>query len=141
MSRPLPVFYTLGHPKVTFAIFASGRVASWGGQDIHYVRKNYLKFLKKVAPLGLDRSKISAPHIRMIVATVDYGDRLDLENLSHRLHGSKYEPERFPGLIWRRPEHLAVLLFRSGKCIITGASSHKLLRATFDEISRELGAR
>ena len=50
----------------------------------------------------------------------------DLQSIALGLDGAEYEPEQFPGLIYRLSEpKTAILLFRSGKVVCTGAKSMK----------------
>jgi len=60
--------------------------------------------------------------IENVVASTSLGRELDLKAIALALGGSEYEPEQFPGLIYRIKEpKTAILLFRSGKVVCTGA--------------------
>src|SRR5689334_17456075 len=62
--------------------------------------------------------------IENVVASTSLGDELDLQSIALGLDGAEYEPEQFPGLIYRLKEpKTAILLFRSGKVVCTGAKS------------------
>ncbi|MEM4058504.1 MAG: TATA-box-binding protein, partial [Thermoplasmata archaeon] len=66
-----------------------------------------------------NESKIN---IENIVASTTLAEKLDLSKIALALDGSEYEPEQFPGLIYRLTEpKTAVLIFRSGKVNCTGA--------------------
>ncbi len=57
------------------------------------------------------------------MASANLGIELDLTELALNLNGAEYEPETFPGLIFRLKEpKTATLLFRSGKLVCTGAT-------------------
>jgi transcription initiation factor TFIID TATA-box-binding protein len=61
-----------------------------------------------------------------IVASVNLGGRIDLERTTYMLDRTMFEPEQFPGLIYRMTEPKVVfLLFTSGKCVCTGARSEE----------------
>ena len=69
---------------------------------------------------------LSNPEIEIVnvVATIDLGERVDLEIADDLLENVMYEPEQFPGLIYRMQEPKAVfLIFASGKVVCTGARS------------------
>jgi transcription initiation factor TFIID TATA-box-binding protein len=67
---------------------------------------------------------ISKYKIENVVASASLGTELDLQSLAVSLDGADYEPEQFPGLIYRVKEpKTATLLFRSGKIVCTGAKS------------------
>ena len=62
--------------------------------------------------------------IENVVASTSLGDALDLQAIALGLDGAEYEPEQFPGLIYRlKQPKTAILLFRSGKVVCTGAKS------------------
>ena len=59
-----------------------------------------------------------------IVGTATIGDHFDLHSLALNLEGAEYEPEQFPGLIYRRKQpKAAFLIFMSGKVVCTGTKS------------------
>jgi transcription initiation factor TFIID TATA-box-binding protein len=75
----------------------------------------------KVPPPGISMVKI---RIENVVASTSLGDELDLQSIALGLDGAEYEPEQFPGLIYRlKQPKTAILLFRSGKVVCTGAKS------------------
>jgi transcription initiation factor TFIID TATA-box-binding protein len=62
--------------------------------------------------------------IENVVASTTLGDELDLQSIAFTLEGAEYEPEQFPGLIYRlKDPKTAILLFRSGKVVCTGGKS------------------
>ncbi|MGP8159587.1 MAG: TATA-box-binding protein, partial [Thermoplasmata archaeon] len=64
--------------------------------------------------------------IENVVASTSLGDELDLHSVAVALNGAEYEPEQFPGVIYRLKEpKTAVLLFRSGKVVCTGGKSKR----------------
>ena len=55
------------------------------------------------------------------MASTSLGDELDLPSVALTLEGAEYEPEQFPGVIFRlKQPKTAILLFRSGKVVCTG---------------------
>ena len=64
--------------------------------------------------------------IENVVSTANLGGKVDLETAAAYMDNLMYEPEQFPGLIYRMKEPKVVLLiFASGKMVITGAKSSK----------------
>ncbi len=62
--------------------------------------------------------------IQNVVASTTIGDELDLDSISEKFENAEYEPEQFPGLVFRVKEpKTAALIFRSGKVVVTGAKS------------------
>ena len=83
---------------------------------------------------------IEALEIQNVVASSAIGQEIDLEALATDLEGVDFDPEKFPGLIYRIEEpHATALIFRSGKLVCTGADSvdgvHEALEATFETLS------
>ena len=81
--------------------------------------------------------------VENVVASSDIGQELDLETLSEDLAATDYDPDNFPGLVYRMHDpKAAALIFRSGKVVCTGAKSvddvTTALEYVFDEL-RELG--
>jgi transcription initiation factor TFIID TATA-box-binding protein len=57
-----------------------------------------------------------------IVASAGLGGKIDLEQAVSKLVKTMYEPEQFPGLIYRMDEpKVVILLFASGNLVCTGA--------------------
>ena len=67
------------------------------------------------------------PIVRNVVATLNIGKKLNLEVLGGNLSRSRYLPTQFPGLIFRIPNLSTILIFSSGKMVITGAKSEEEL--------------
>jgi len=64
--------------------------------------------------------------IQNIVASINLGGRVHLEEAARRLPRSMYEPEQFPGLIHRMLDpKTVILIFSSGKLVCTGAKTEK----------------
>ena len=81
--------------------------------------------------------------VENVVASTDIGRELALDSLAMDLSGSEYDPDNFPGLIYRTQEPKAAnLIFRSGKIVCTGANTvddvHSSLQ-TVCETLRDLG--
>jgi len=74
--------------------------------------------------------------IENVVASTTLGTALDLQSIALRLDGAEYEPDRFPGLIYRLKEpKTAILLFHSGKAVCTGGKSWKQVDETIRTVS------
>src|SRR5256885_15791293 len=79
--------------------------------------------------------------IENVVASTSLGHELDLKAISLALGGSEYEPEQFPGLIYRIKEpKTAILLFRSGKVVCTGAKNTANVRIAIAMVAKQIKA-
>jgi transcription initiation factor TFIID TATA-box-binding protein len=71
--------------------------------------------------------------IENIVATAEFGIKINLDRLVERIAGAEYNPDAFPGLIIRR-HRSSVLLFSTGKAVITGSKSEEELERNVSEL-------
>ncbi len=79
--------------------------------------------------------------IENVVASTSLGEELDLQAIARVLGGAEYEPEQFPGLIFRLKEpKTAILLFRSGKVVCTGAKSLENVKTAIDLVAKQIAA-
>jgi len=113
--------YRIKDPKAAMLVFSSGKVVCTGARSIADVRKAVAKVAKKIRSLKLDVPKKYSIQIENIVASAQIPARLDLDKIAFELENSEYEPDQFPGLVFRMKDpKAALLLFSSGKVICTG---------------------
>ncbi len=95
--------------------------------------KMYAKMIKKQ---GTPDVKLQDFKIQNIVGSCGVSFAISLESLNtgHSAY-STYEPELFPGLIYRmhKPK-IVLLIFASGKIVLTGAKSREDIYTAFDNI-------
>jgi transcription initiation factor TFIID TATA-box-binding protein len=79
--------------------------------------------------------------VENIVASTSFVEKLDLDAISQGLEKAKYEPEQFPGLVYRIDEpKVAMLLFGSGKIVCTGACRIEDVTKAIQKISDDLSS-
>ena len=77
--------------------------------------------------------------LQNIVASTSFADKLDLDVIAQSLEEAEYEPEQFPGLVYRLSSpKTATLLFRSGKANCTGAKNIEDVKTTINIIAEKL---
>jgi len=79
--------------------------------------------------------------IQNVVCTAELGKSLNLNALAIGLglEKTEYEPEQFPGLIYRSADFdSVVLLFASGRIVITGSPDLDSAERTFRMLSEEV---
>jgi len=118
--------FRLRKPKTATLIFSSGKMVCTGAkserESIKAVR-TVVKMIKKEGFLIKSEPQIE---IQNIVASVDLHGKIDLEAAAEQLDNVMYEPEQFPGLIYRMAEpKVVILMFASGKLVCTGAKEEK----------------
>jgi transcription initiation factor TFIID TATA-box-binding protein len=127
--------FRLKRPKTATLIFSSGKMVCTGAKSEKQARsavKNVVRELKTNGIIILGKPKIV---IQNMVASANLHGKIDLETMSDILENVMYEPEQFPGLIYRMTEPKVVLLvFASGKLVITGAKREEQVHEAVDKI-------
>ncbi|MEM7825169.1 MAG: TATA-box-binding protein [Candidatus Aenigmatarchaeota archaeon] len=73
--------------------------------------------------------------VENIVASASLNVEIPLSKMVSKLEGMEYEPEQFPGVVYRMNKpRAAALIFGSGKIVCTGARSVTDVKAVFDRI-------
>lgn len=74
--------------------------------------------------------------IENVVASASMGVTLNLPTIALALDSAEYDPNQFPGLIYRMKDpKTAVLLFHSGKAVCTGGRSWKQLDDSITKVA------
>ncbi|KAI9632218.1 putative TATA-box binding protein [Dioszegia hungarica] len=134
-KRFAAVVMRIRDPKTTALIFASGKMVVTGAKSEDDSRLASRKYARIIQKLGFD-AKFAEFKIQNIVGSCDVKFPIRLEGLAFS-HGafSSYEPELFPGLIYRMMKPKVVLLiFVSGKIVLTGAKVREEIYMAFNQI-------
>jgi TATA-box binding protein (TBP) (component of TFIID and TFIIIB) len=122
-------------PKTTALIFASGKMVVTGAKSEDDSKLASRKYARIIQKLGFN-AKFTDFKIQNIVGSCDIKFPIRLEGLASRHHNfSSYEPELFPGLIYRmmKPK-IVLLIFVSGKIVLTGAKVREEIYQAFELI-------
>lgn len=139
-------------PKTTALIFASGKMVVTGAKSEDDSKLASRKYARIIQKLGFN-AKFTDFKIQNIVGSCDIKFPIRLEGLASRHHMfSSYEPELFPGLIYRmmKPKIVCavsllpsisktnmrkvLLIFVSGKIVLTGAKVREEIYQAFELI-------
>ncbi|CAK7240607.1 MAG: TATA-binding protein (TBP) [Sporothrix thermara] len=122
-------------PKTTALIFASGKMVVTGAKSEDDSKLASRKYARIIQKLGFN-AHFTDFKIQNIVGSCDIKFPVRLEGLASRHHNfSSYEPELFPGLIYRMIKPKVVLLiFVSGKTVLTGAKVREEIYQAFEMI-------
>jgi len=134
-KRFAAVIMRIRDPKTTALIFASGKMVVTGAKSEDDSRLASRKYARIIQKLGFD-AKFQEFKIQNIVGSCDVKFPIRLEGLSlSHMQFSSYEPELFPGLIYRmlRPK-VVLLIFVSGKIVLTGAKVREEIYSAFNQI-------
>jgi transcription initiation factor TFIID TATA-box-binding protein len=116
-------------PKTSALIFSSGKVVCTGAKSLTKVKESLQKIIKNLAKINV-RIKVK-PNINVqnMVASGDIKMPLNLNFLALKLPNTEYEPEQFPGLVFKlQGTRATFLLFSNGKIVCTGTRSEVALK-------------
>ncbi len=114
--------FRLKVPKTATLIFTSGKMVCTGSKSEAMARDAVKTVVSKLRKGGIHVENDAIVDIQNIVASINLGGRIHLEQAARTLPRSMYEPEQFPGLIHRMIDpKTVILLFSSGKLVCTGA--------------------
>ena len=127
--------FRLKRPKTATLIFGSGKMVCTGAKSEKQARSAVMKVVRELKTGGiiiLGKPKIV---IQNIVSSANLHGKIDQEAMSDILENVMYEPEQFPGAIYRMTEPKVVLLvFASGKLVITGAKREEQVHEAVEKI-------
>jgi len=131
--------FRLKRPKTATLIFNSGKMVCTGAKSEKEARRAVMKVIKELKKSGI--IIIGKPELKIqnIVASADLRGMIDLEKSAYSLGRTMYEPEQFPGLIYRMDEpKVVILLFASGKLVCTGAKKEEDVYEAVNKLHQRL---
>ena len=126
----------INDPKATFLIFSTGKMVVTGLRKAEEAARGVDKAIKNIKKAGI---KVANPDITIqnIVASGDLHTNIDLNMAAIVMENVMYEPEVFPGLIYRMIEPKTVfLIFSTGKIVCTGAKNSEIVREAVLQLNR-----
>jgi transcription initiation factor TFIID TATA-box-binding protein len=118
--------FRLKRPKTATLIFNSGKMVCTGAKSEKESKRAVMKVIRELKKSGI--IIIGKPELKIqnIVASANLAGLIDLERSAYSLGRTMYEPEQFPGLIYRMDDpKVVILLFASGKLVCTGAKKEE----------------
>ena len=127
--------FRMKKPKTATLIFGSGKMVCTGAKSEKQARSAVKKVVLELKTNGiiiLGKPKIV---IQNIVSSANLHGKIDLETAADIMDNVMYEPEQFPGLIYRMTEpKVVLLLFASGKLVITRAKREEQVHEAVEKI-------
>ena len=122
-------------PKTSALIFSSGKVVCTGAKSLTKVKESISKIIKNLSKIRI-RIKVKPKIIvQNMVASGNIFMDLNLNSLAMKLPNTEYEPEQFPGLVYKlQGTRATFLLFSNGKIVCTGTRSETKLREAVDKL-------
>ena len=116
--------FKLKEPKTAALIFSSGKLVCTGAKSIDNSKVAINKTVDLMRSVDTDIPEEFEIKIQNIVASASLESTLNLEAVALELEDTEYEPEQFPGLVYRLFDpKVVLLLFGSGKVVCTGAKT------------------
>ena len=114
--------FRLESPRTATLIFRTGKMVCTGAKSEEMAVKAVQTVVKQLRKGGIKIKKDAVITVQNIVAAINLGGKIHLEQAARKLPRSMYEPEQFPGLIHRMLDpKTVILLFASGKLVCTAA--------------------
>jgi len=126
-------------PKTSALIFSSGKIVCTGARSMEKVNESIKKIIKSLEKINIKITIKPVVKIQNIVASGSIGMDLNLNVLATKLRDVEYEPEQFPGLVYKLAAAKATfLLFSNGKIVCTGTKSEKEVHEALDKLIENL---
>lgn len=120
--------FRIKSPMTATLIFRTGKMVCTGSKSEDEAKKAVQNVVQSLRKQGIQIKNEATVTVQNMVASVDLGGRIHLEQAARILPRSMYEPEQFPGLIYRMLDPKTVsLIFASGKVVCTGAKKESEL--------------
>ena len=135
--------YRTKEPKTAALIFRSGKIVCTGAKSIDDVYKGLEKVFQSLRNIGIDVQGTPEIKVQNIVASADLHSVLNLNAIATGLglENIEYEPEQFPGLVYRLSDpKVVILLFGSGKLVVTGGKKPEDMANAVDRIVEGLNS-
>ena len=131
--------FRLKKPKTAILIFSTGKMVCTGAKSEKKAKQAVKKVVNELKNSGIIIP--GKPEIKVVnmVASADLSGRIELEDCAYSLGKTMYEPEQFPGLIYRMDEpKVVILIFASGKIVCTGATKEEDVYKAVAKLHKEL---
>ncbi|WP_297421652.1 TATA-box-binding protein [Thermococcus sp.] len=125
---------------VTFLIFNSGKLVCTGAKSLETIKQATEELKRKLESLGLKFKGEPEIRVQNLVAAGGVGlGQLELDEIALTLPNVEYEPEIFPGVVYRvSNSRTTILIFNSGKVVVSGAKTREDAERAVEELKRNL---
>ena len=131
--------FRLEKPKTATLIFHSGRMVCTGATSVRQSKRAVRKVVRELKAKGIPVRGRPSIEIQNIVASVNLGGNVDIEKGVYVLERCMYEPEQFPGAIYRMADpKVVILIFNTGKLVVTGAKTEEQVYEAAERLQQRL---
>ncbi|MCD4771044.1 TATA-box-binding protein [archaeon] len=128
-------------PKSAVLVFSSGNLVCTGTKSVAQVRDVVQQVIKQLKRIGVNVKIKPKITVQNIVASGAINLDLNLNTLSLELENTEYEPEQFPGLVYKLEDPTATfLLFSNGKLVCTGTKNKAQLEDSMIQLDKNVRA-
>lgn len=126
-------------PKSAVLVFSSGNLVCTGTKSLSQVKQVIQEVIKQLKKINVKITTVPKITIQNIVASGNIDLKLNLNFLALEMENTEYEPEQFPGLVYKLIEPNATfLLFTNGKLVCTGTKNKKQLEDSIQQLLRNV---
>ncbi|MCX8159227.1 MAG: TATA-box-binding protein [Candidatus Pacearchaeota archaeon] len=126
-------------PKSAVLVFSSGNLVCTGTKSIAQVKEVISQVIKQIGKIGVKITQQPKITVQNIVASGSINLNLNLNILALQLENTEYEPEQFPGLVYKLDEPTATfLLFSNGKLVCTGTKNKQQLEDSMKQLNKNI---
>lgn len=126
-------------PKSAVLVFSSGNLVCTGTKSVAQVKKVIEVVIKQLRKINVKITIKPKVTVQNIVASGSIPFKLNLNFLALEMENTEYEPEQFPGLVYKISEYNATfLLFSNGKLVCTGTKSKQQLEASMKQLLKDI---
>ena len=127
--------FRLKRPKTATLIFTTGKMVCTGSKSEKMAGAAVRKVVRELKEVGFIIRGEPKITVQNIVASADIYENVDLEEAAEVLDNIMYEPEQFPGAVYRMAEpKVVILIFSSGKLVITGAKTEQQVHEAVEKM-------
>ena len=128
-------------PKSAVLVFSSGNLVCTGTKSIVQVKDVVQQVIKQLKKIGVNVKVKPKITVQNIVASGAINLDLNLNTLALELENTEYEPEQFPGLVYKLEDPTATfLLFSNGKLVCTGTKNKAQLDDSIVQLNKNVRA-
>jgi transcription initiation factor TFIID TATA-box-binding protein len=127
-------------PKTTALLFSSGKIVLTGAKSLEEVKNGIQEIKNILKKINVEITIDPEYNIQNMVASGNIHMDLNLNSLAMKLERTEYEPEQFPGLVYKigGKTNATFLLFSNGKIVCTGtkyeAQSHEAVKELIEQL-------
>lgn len=126
-------------PKSAVLVFSSGKLVCTGTKSIAQVKEVIQSVIRQLKKINVKITEKPKVEVQNIVASGSINMNLNLNLLALELENTEYEPEQFPGLVYKLIEpNTTFLLFSNGKLVCTGTKNRQQLDESMSQLIKNV---